>query len=99
MSTPRPASDWPLASSDEDDTAIWTRPTFFGLPLPSLPADQSIDALVGSPSSTVRAKRSPAEVTTAELAVGLASDATLRTTCAPAPMLPANDVKASRRSA
>jgi hypothetical protein len=99
MRSPRPASDWPRQIDDSDDTLVFVRPSFFGAPIPPISADASLDALLCDRSSTVRAKRSPAEMTTAELAAGIASDATLRTTCAPAPMLPANDVEASRRSA
>jgi hypothetical protein len=66
MTSPRMPSDWPLASSDEDDTAIWQRPTFFGAPLPAFPADQSIPGLLGNSQSTIRERR-PVEAATTEV--------------------------------
>ena len=62
-------SDFPAFADDEDPTLVWTPRTFMGLRLPALPADESIDALVYSPVSTVRRKPCAEQTTTYDTAV------------------------------
>lgn len=60
----RPASDWPVQLDDDEDTLVgWTPLTFNGCRIPPLPADQSIDLLLGSTESTVREKPSASATT------------------------------------
>lgn len=98
MSTVPPPSDWPLQLDDDENTARWSRPTFMELPLPPLPADQAIEGLLGSRSSTVR-KRFPPAATTAATEPAIPSIA--HSTGCSSPLLPpANDVASvSRRTA